>query len=214
MIFAILFAISGLTVGETDQATTEEAFLRWDFKQARSIALTERINGQVGKSFDLRITSTDRSYNFKLRATWLTPTTIQALARLSQLTKALNNSETREMISAAMASGDIMIQVEIDPREGSGIIPSDWVALLGPRHADSASPRVVRGLNSPKLRELQALAAVPPRDYSYEFFWLVFPSKAEDGLPLFSPSDSEAELAVQIQGKVGKVRWPIPNYLR
>ena len=210
MIFAVLIAIS---VG-TDQATTEEAFLRWDIRQAKSIALTERISGQVGKSFDLRITSTDRSYNFKLRATWLTPTTIQALARLSQLAKALNNSQTREMVSAAMASGDIMIQVEIDPREGSGIIPSDWVALLGPRRADSASPRVVRGLNSPKLRELQALAAVPPRDYSYELFWLVFPSKAADGLPLFSPSDSEAELAIQIQGKVGKVRWPIPTYLR
>jgi hypothetical protein len=214
MIFALVFALFGLAFGETDQTKVGDKFLSWDFNQARRIALTERVSGQVGKSLDLRIRSTDRSYNFKLRATWLSPTTIQALARLAQLTKALDNSETLELVSAAIASGDIIIQVEIDPREGSGIIPSDWIALLGPRRVDSGSPRVVRGLNSPKLRDLEALAVVPPRDYSYELFWLVFPSKLADGLALFSPSDGEAELAVQIQGKIGKVRWPIPTYLR
>ncbi len=210
MILPYLF----LFLGATDQSMPVDEFLQWDFNQAKSIALAERVSGKVGKSLDFRINSTDRSYNFKLRATWLTPKTIQALARLSQIAQALSNAETREMIAAGMSSGDIIIQVEIDPREGSGIIPSDWVALLGPRRADSASPRVVRGLNSPKLRELPSLAAVPPRDYSWELFWLVFTSKAEDGQPLFSPSDSEAELAVRIQGKVGKVMLPIPKPLR
>lgn len=209
MILPYLFLI----LGASNQSMAVEEFLLWDYNQAKSIALAGRVSGKVGKSLDFRINSTDRSYNFKLRATWLTPKTIQALARLNQIAQALSNGQTREMIAAGMSAGDIIIQVEIDPREGSGIIPSDWVALLGPQRSDSASPRVVRGLNSPKLRDLPALAAVPPRDYSWELFWLVFPSKAEDGQPLFSPSDREAELAVRIQGKVGKIMLPIPKIL-
>ena len=113
-----------------------------------------------------------------------------------------------DLVSAAQAAGEIIIQVEIDPREGSGVIPNDWVALLG------AGKRVVRGTNNSMLRELPALAPVFPRDYSYEIFWLVFPRKGDDGQPLFFSSDSYAELAVQVQGKVGKVRWPVPEYLR
>jgi len=188
-------------------------YLQWDAKQAKSIVHANRFSGQVGKSFDFRVTATDRSYNFKLRATWMTPATIQALARIEQIEKALSADDTRKLVEVAMSAGEIIIQIEIDPREGSGVIPSDWVALLGPRSYPSSSPPVVRGSSLPRLRQLPALAPISPRDYSYEIFWLVFPSKGDDGRPLFSDSDREAELTVRIHGKLGKVRWPTPAYL-
>ena len=192
----------------------QEDFLKWDGKQARSIALGGRVTGQVGKSLDFRITATDRSYNFKLRATWLTLSTIRALARLDQIARALSDAETQKAVASALAASDIVFQVEIDPREGSGIIPSDWVALLGPRREAAEPRRAVRGISNPKLRDYPALAAVAPRDYSYEIFWLVFPSTAEDGKPLFASTDREAELAVRIHGKVGKVKLPIPEHFK
>ena len=191
----------------------DDAFLVWDAKHARAVALAGRVSGQVGKSFDFRVTATDRSYNFKLRATWLTPLTIQALARLEQVSKALSLAETRSLVSDGLAAGKIVIQIEIDPREGSGIIPNDWIALLGPMEK-SAGGKVVRGISHPKLRDFPALAPVSPRDYSYEIFWVVFPAVSEDGQHLFSSTDTEAELSVRIQGKVGKVRLRIPEAAR
>jgi len=189
-------------------------FQRWDAKQAKTVALATRVSGQVGKSLDFRVTGTDRSYNYKLRATWMTPLVIRAVARLQQLAKALTNEETRTLVEEAEAAGEIVVQVEIDPREGSGVIPNDWVALLGTRTGTGAASRAVRGASRPKLRDLPALAGGAPRDYSYEVFWVVFPAKGEDGQPLFSPADREAELSVRIGGKVGKVRWPVPDYIR
>jgi len=194
--------------GLSSLLSADDNFLTWDAKQAKKLVLAGRVMGQVGKTFDLRIRSTDRSYNFKLRATWLTPQIIQALARLEQISKSLTAAETRKLVAAGQAAGEIIIQIEIDPREGSGIIPSGWVALLG------NSPRFVRGSNAPQLRDLPALAPLPPRDYAYEIFWLVFPSKTEDGQPIFSAADRETEMSVQIQGKVGKIKFPIPDYLR
>jgi hypothetical protein len=192
----------------------DDDFLRWDAKQARTIALATRVSGQVGKSLDFRVTGTDRSYNYKLRATWMTPQVIRAVARLQQLATALTNEETRKLVAEAEAAGEIVVQVEIDPREGSGVIPNDWVALLGTRTEPGAASRAVRGASRPKLRDLPALAGGVPRDYSYEVFWVVFPAQGEDGQPLFSPADREAELSVRIGGKVGKVRWPVPEYIR
>jgi hypothetical protein len=192
----------------------EDDFLRWDARQAKAIALATRVNGQAGKSLDFRVTGTDRSYNYKLRATWMTPQVIRAVARLQQFAKALTGEETRKLVTEAEAAGEIVIQVEIDPREGSGVIPNDWVALLGTRTGQAAASRTVRGASKPKLRDLPALAGGAPRDYSYEVFWVVFPAKGEDGQPLFSAADKEAELSVRIHGKEGKVRWPVPDYIR
>lgn len=187
----------------------EDAFLRSDAGQAKKLALSTRVNGQVGKSLDLRIVATDRSINYKLRATWMTPPVIRATARLHQIAGALSDPATKQLVADAESVGDIVIQVEIDPREGSGVIPNNWVALLGP----AASPRKVRGTNSPKLRDLPALSGGARRDYAYDVFWLVFPAKGEDGLSLFSSQDREAELTVQIYGKIGRVRWPVPAHL-
>jgi len=48
----------------------QENYLHMDAKTAKATALSVRVNGQVGGSFDFRLTSTDRAYNYKLRATW------------------------------------------------------------------------------------------------------------------------------------------------
>ena len=192
----------------------DDGFLHWNAKQAKTVALATRVNGQVGGTFDIRVIGTDRSYNYKLRATWMTPEVIRAVARLQQLAKALTGDETRKLVTESEAVGDVVIQVEIDPREGSGVIPNDWVALLGPRTEQGTASRAVRGISNQKLRDLPALAGGVPRDYSYEVFWVVFPAKGEDGQSLFSPADKEAELSVRIHSKMGKVRWPVPDYIR
>ena len=189
-------------------------YLQWDGKRAKTVAVSQRVNGQVGKGFDFRGIQTDRSINYKLRATWMTPEVIRATPRMQQLAKGLSVQETRQLVKDAEAAGDFVILVEIDPREGSGVIPGDWVALLGPRELAGAVPLHAAGVNSPKLRDIAALGAVPPRDYSYELFWVVFPLKTSEGKPVFNGSDKEAELSVRIQNRVGKVRWPIPEYLR
>jgi hypothetical protein len=192
----------------------QDDYLKWDPKTAKTTALAMRVNGQVGGSLDFRVSATDRAYNYKLRATWLTPEVIRATARLVQLAQGLTDEETRKLVEEAEAAGDTVILVEIDPREGSGIIPRDWTAHLMPRGADPAGPKAVRGTLAPKLRDVKALAGAAPRDYAYDIFWVVFPLRSADGRPLFAPEDQEAELAVRIYNKGGRVRWKIPDSIR
>lgn len=208
------FVAAVLAAGLALPARGQDDYLRMDAKAARATALALRVNGQVGGSFDFRVRSTDRSYNYKLRATWLTPEVIRATARLVQLAQGLTDDETRKLVEEAEQAGDTVILVEIDPREGSGIIPRDWTAHLMPRGADPAGTRAVRGTVAPKLRDVKALAGAAQRDYAYDIFWVVFPLRLADGQPLFGPEDQEAELAVRIYNKGGRVRWKIPDSIR
>jgi len=48
---------------------------------------------------------------------------IQATARLLQLSERLSDGQVEELVREATAAGDVVILVEIDPREGSGVIP-------------------------------------------------------------------------------------------
>jgi len=189
-------------------------FLHWDAKRANSIASAQRVAGDVGKNLDFRVIRTDRSINYKLRATWLTPDVIRACARLEQIKKALTDPQTVQLVAEAEAAGDTVILVEIDPREGSGVIPSDWTATLSPRSGPTVSARVSRGTSAPQLRNLPALAGFGRRDYAYDIFWIVFSRQTETGEQLFRADDREAELMVRIYDKVGKVRWPIPESIR
>ena len=66
------------------------------------------------------------------------------------------------------------------------------------------------GEKAPHLRDVPALASAARRDYSYDQFWVVFPLADSEGRPLFAGGDQEAELAVRIYDKTGKVRWRIP----
>jgi hypothetical protein len=204
----LAFLASGL-------ASTEEreAFLSWSDKQAAQIGKAMRANGRVGGWLDTRVVHTEHSYNYKLRGTWLTPEVIRASARMHQLEEGLDDDETLELVKEAETLGDTVILVEIDPREGSGIIPRDWVALLRPKSDDGAG-LALRGVNQAELRAVKALSGTEQRDYAYDVFWLVFPLVTSKGELLFGDGDEEAELAVRIGGKEGRVSWLIPRSIR
>jgi hypothetical protein len=183
-------------------------------ERAAALGKAMRADGRVGGWFDTRILSTDRSYSYKLRATWLTPDVIRATARLEQLRDYLTDDATRELVAEAEAAGDTVMMVEVDPQEGSGVIPLDWVTLLQPRREDERVVNPVRGSSVPRLRRVKALAGVEPRDYDYSVFWVVFPLVHADGSPLFTDAHDEAELIVRIYEKEGRVHWPIPQPIR
>ena len=124
--------------------------------------------------------------------------------------------ESRALVAEAEAAGDTVILVEIDPREGSGVVPRDWLSLLRPKgeRETSAPLSRSRGTSVPKLRKLKGLAGVMPRDYDYDVFWVVFSLVSESGEALFPSSAREAELVVRIHDKEGRVHWPIPESIR
>jgi hypothetical protein len=132
---------------------------------------------------------------------------------MHQLHEVLDDQTTVEMVREAERHGDTVMLVEIDPREGSGIIPNDWAAFLRPKSND-ATGRAVRGVYKPDLRSVKALSGTNRRDYAYDVFWLVFPLVTSEAVPLFGENDREAELVVRIKGKEGRVSWPIPHSIR
>ena len=192
-------------------AGSKPLYLSWSAAEAERIGKSMRVNGRVGGMLDLRVVHTERSFNYKLRATWLTRDVIQATARLLQLAERLTDSQTEELVREATAAGDLVMMVEVDPREGSGVIPNDWSAFLGPAGSDQD---VVRGTNSPGLEKVKALRGVYRRDYNYELFWVTFPLKANNGGPLFPRGVTQASMAVRISSKEGRVSFPVPEYLR
>jgi len=194
-------------------AQTSGEYLSWSKPQAERILRSMRTNGQVGGSFDLRITHTEHSYNYKLRATWFTPDVTRAAARLVQLAERLTDEQTQALVDEVDRIQGTVVMVEVDPREGPGVIPLDWLAILQPRDT-KATGVGVKGESRLELRNMRALASAFRRDYDYEVFWMVFPTTRADGTALFSASDSEAELLVRIHDKEGRVRWPIPESMR
>lgn len=206
------FLFTAVAISLVAQARVEpdDSYLRWDAKRAKQIALSTRVNGQVGKSLDFRVIHTERSVNFKLRATWFTPEVIRARARLVQLSERLSDHQTQILVAEAeQAAGEIVL-VEIDPREGSGIIPAGWTAFLQPKDSADHPQTSIRGTSIPKLGELRALSGVFPRDYAYDAFWMLFDNTEDGGYPVSSASP-ELELVVQISSKTGKVRWKTAN---
>jgi hypothetical protein len=188
-------------------------YLSWTSEQAVNIGKAMRVNGKVGSSWDFRVTNTDHAVNYKLRATLLTPEVIRAAARLEQLRNRLTDDQTRTLVAEADAAGDIVILVEIDPREGSGVIPLDWRVFLQPRGEKPGSPFSIPGLKSPQLRNLKSLSGVMRRDYDYDLFWIVFPL-IENNASLLSPDVSEIELVVGIYNREGRVNWRLPESVR
>ena len=199
---------------QSETAAAANSYLTWNAAQAQQIGRTHRVNGRVGGIFDLRVVHTEHSFNYKLRATWLTPEAIRATARLAQLADALSTEQTQILVTQAEAAGDTVIMVEIDPREGSGVIPLDWTAYLGPRGSQPGEGAIARGKSVPNLREIRALSGVFRRDYNYEVFWVAFPLSSESGSPLFPEGVSEAELVVRIHNKEGRVSWLVPESIK
>ncbi len=174
--------------------------------EARQILKSMRLNGNVGGSLDMRVTGTDRSYNYKLRATWLTPQVLQAAGRLLEISKGLPQAEVRRILQEAEPEAAHYVLVELDPREGSGVIPKDWLARFGPKGIED---RKVTGQVIPDQGVWRTLISAFPRDYSYDIFIVKFPTEAQEGIKVLDPSDSEAELLVRIYNKTGKVKWRI-----
>ena len=174
-------------------------------KQARLAISSMRVQGQVGNSFDFRVTSTDRSYNYKLRATWITPTVGIAAARLLELVKGSTEAEANEVRATVENRDSWLVLVELDPREGSGVVPRDWLAKFGPRGSE---PLQVVGHQINVEGVWKSLVSGFPRDYSYDVFLLEFP-RTLDGAPVLRPTDKDAELVVRIYNKQGRVRWKI-----
>jgi len=211
-----IWAVVGLSlVALGGPASSQEAnpdeYLSWTVNFAETAIKSMRKDGRVGGFFDTRILSTNRSYNYKLSATWLTPEVIRARARVTQLGGFLPDAATKELVTEAEEAGETVILVEIDPREGSGVIPLEWGAFLRPRADDANESAVIRGVSTPALRRVPALAGMLPRNYDYDRFWMVFPLHTPDGQPLFVDTTSEAELVVRIHDKEGRVSWRVPD---
>jgi hypothetical protein len=192
------------------QSDAGDAYLKWSRQQAETIGRATRVDGRVGGAFDLRVIRTERSYNYKLRATLMTPDVIRASARLMQLADALTDDQAAALVKDAEQAGDLVVMFEVDPREGSGVIPLDMVVLLRPKGAEEPA---LRGTLTPALRNARALAGAYRRDYAYEQFWAVF--RLDDrARAIFGPSVSEMEFVVRIYDKEGRVSWRIPDTLR
>lgn len=197
-----------------------ESYLSWSLEQADSIALSTYHDGKVGSrvllfwtGVDTRVLKTERAHNYKLRATWFTPEVIRASARHAQLKSRLRDDETRRLVTDAEAAGETVVMVEIDPNQGSGVIPRDWEAFLQPRGATTPEA-VVRGTENPELRNNRALQGVSQRNYDYDRFWVVFPLLTDKGGPLIPAGTSEVELVVRIYNREGAVRWVVPESVR
>lgn len=195
-------------------AQVDQSWLTWSASRAEAIGKAAYVQGRVGGIFDLRMLKTERAYNYKLAATWMTPEVIRASARTLQLAERLSEAEATALVADADSAGDTVVMIEIDPREGSGVIPADWSAFLQAQVPAGATSRAVRGVDTPKLRERKALAGVLRRNYDYDRFWIVFPLTHSDGTPLFTSGDMQAELVVRISGREGRVMWPIPSALK
>jgi len=201
---------------QSTQPTTPntEDYLSWTAAQANNIGKSWRVNGRVGGVLDLRVLHTEHSYNYKLRATLMTPEVVRAAARLEQLRLRLTDNQTRELVAEAEMTPGLVALVEIDAREGSGVIPLDWRSSLRPKGDNEDSPSVIGGTSTPALRAVKALAGVSRRDYAYDIFWVVFPMTNNDGSLIWTSLPNSIELVVGIYNKEGRVTWPMTQPLR
>jgi hypothetical protein len=132
-------------------AHTADDWLQWPAARAQGIGKAAYVKGRVGGILDTRLLKTERSYNYKLAATWMTPDVIRASARVAQLASRLTDDEAIALVAAAEKTVGTVVMVEIDPREGSGVIPNDWSAFLQPVDRHGAAGRPARGTNTPML---------------------------------------------------------------
>jgi hypothetical protein len=199
---------------QTIAVAVESGYLQWSLAQAEAVGDSTYRSGKVGARFDSRALKTERAINYKLRATWFTPEVIRASARKIQITTRASDDETRKLVTSAEATGGTVIMVEIDPNEGSGVIPGDWEAFLQPQGSLSDSNSAVLGKSSSELREVRVLQGVRQRNYDYDRFWIVFPLTRSDSSQLFPNSANSAELIVRIHNKEGRITWTIPHSIR
>jgi hypothetical protein len=209
LVLAGLVPMFGLAQGR------DESWLTWPPERALAVGRAAHVQGRVGGFFDTRLLKTESAYNYKLAATWLHPLAIRATARTRQIMSGLSESETTAAVAEAeeLIPGRTVVMVEIDPREGSGVIPLEWSAFLQPVGPGDLRGTPGRGTLAPTFREVPAFQGVLRRNYDYDRFWLAFPLTHENGEPVLPRSATHVELVVRIAGKEGRVRWPMPAWM-
>jgi hypothetical protein len=191
-------------------------FLTWTASQAEAIGKSMRENGKAGGNgiFDTRIISTNKALNYHLRATLMTPDVIRAAARILQLKERLTNDQTKKIVKDAEEAGNLVIMIEIDPNEGSGVIPLDWRVFLQPKGLKPGSEGAITGLKAPHLRKMPALSGVYGRNYEYDVFWVTFPLVDEHKKPLLAGDVQDIQLIVGIYSSEARISWKMPESIR
>ena len=199
---------------DSKQAATmgREPYLRWNAKQAEKVGISTYAKGRI-KGAGARILHKERARHYKLRATWMTPDVIRASARLIQLREALTDAETRALGEEAESIEGTVVMVELEADEGSGFIPSSWIAVIHVKGTVPGSDKSVGGVKQ-RLRKVRVLAGVRRRNYGYDRYWMVFPFVTGKGVPLFPATARNAEIVVRIHNQEGRARWRIPDSIR
>jgi len=209
---AIVFASS---IHVFAQAGSSEDFLAWSLKEAETIGKATRKSANSNASAPaIRVMSTDRATFYQIRATLFTPEALRASARFHQINNRLTNDQIRTLVAEAEVSGDLVAMIEIDPAEGSGVVPLDWRVFLERDGYVIGSEGAVPGIKSPELRRSPIFQGVFKRDYEYDVFWVRFPLLNEKKKPVFDESASSMILTVGIYKSEARVSWPITPALR
>lgn len=211
----ILFLLLVVLIAQqTTTAGQKEDYLTWTKQQATKIGLKWRVAGRVGwRPVRFEITYSG-VYFYELRATLMTPEAIRAAARIEQLRRHLTDDETRALVMEAEKIDGLVVFIELNPREGSGVIPLNWHTTLRPKGVKDDSPLEIGGTSTPALRHVKALTRVGPRDYAYDVFWVVFPVRNKQGKLIWETPPDEIELVVGINDMRGRVSWRVNDSLR
>lgn len=212
--FLIISLFCAVASAQNALSELDKNYLSWSDKQTSQFGEVWREKGRIGGFFDNRIISTDKAFNYKLRATLMSPELIRAAARREQLRNGLTEAETRKLVAEAENEKGLVVLIEIDPREGSGVIPNDWRAMLQPKGADTESNKTIRAVKNQSLRDIIAFKGIFTRDYDYDVFWIAFPLQDEKGNPLWTNVPNELELVVGIYNKEGRVTWKVSEVLK
>ena len=203
-----------LIAQQSTSASQKEDYLTWTKDQATKIGLKWRVAGRVGwRPVRFEITYSG-VYFYELRATLMTPEAIRASARIEQLRRRLTDDETRALVTEAEKTDGLVVFIELNPREGSGVIPLNWYTTLRPKGVKDDSPLEIGGTSTPALRHVKALTRVGPRDYAYDVFWVVFPMRNKQGKLTWETAPDEIELVVGINDLRGRVSWRVSDSLR
>lgn len=209
ILIAVPVSISAQGVG-----SDADAYLTWTATQADKIGKSTRQNGKVGGNFDLRIISTNKAINYAIRATLMTPEVIRAAARITQLRDRLSDDQTRRIVEDADDAGNLVIMIEINPNEGSGVIPLDWRVFLQPKGLTPGASGAIAGTKAPHLSKTAALSGLYGRNFEYDLFWVTFPLVDEKKIPLLSPDTAEIQLIVGIYSSEGRISWKMSESSR
>lgn len=206
----LLLSVSSTSIA---QQSHKEDYLSWSSEQAFNIGTKWRVAGRVGWGPRLDLFSSDACF-YDVRATLMTPEAIRAAARLDQLRRHFTDAETHELITEAEKVAGLVAVIEINPREGSGIVPLNWWATLQPKGANEDSPLAIAGINNPELRQFRALTTVAPRNYDYDVFWVVFPLRDRQGKLIWETPPDRIEIVIRIRDKQGRMSWRVNDSLR